>query len=217
MQIIPAVLANSEADYIRDLSRLERTNLFKWVHIDFMDNKFVLNKSIDPTATAKYPVSLKKEAHLMVQHPKSWIDQLARAGFKRVLFHLESEDDQDECIDCAKKNGLEVGLVLKHETPLDNLVPYIAKIDRALLMSVVPGFQGQPFIEGVLQKISNFKSKNWPVKVGVDGAVRDTNIIQLVNAGVDYVIAGSFLLKGDIDENLEKLWEALRQAQGKIK
>lgn len=210
MQIIPAVLANSETDYLRDISRLEKTSLFEWVHIDFMDNKFVLNKSIDPTATAKYTVSLKKEAHLMVQHPKSWIDQLAEAGFKRVLFHLESEDDQDECIDCAKKNGLEIGLVLKHETPLDNLVPYIAKIDRALLMSVVPGFQGQLFIEGVLQKIRDIKSKNWPVKVGVDGAVRDTNIKQLVDAGVDYVVVGSFLLQGDVDENLDRLWEAAR-------
>lgn len=213
MQFIPAVLPNSEEDYLRDLSRLEKTNLFEWVHIDFMDNKFVPNKSIDPITTAKYPTSLKKEAHLMVQHPKNWIDRLAKADFKRVLFHLESDDNQDECIDCAKEQGLEVGLVLKHETPLDCLIPYITKIDRVLLMAVVPGFQGQPFIPEVINKIkdtSRLRSKgNYSFRIGVDGAVKSDNIKGLAEAGVDFVIVGSFLLKGNIDENLEELREKL--------
>jgi ribulose-phosphate 3-epimerase len=76
-------------------------------------------------------------------------------------------------------------------------------------MGVVPGFQGQPFIEDSLNKVRDIKTKQWPVKVGIDGAVRDTNIKQIVEAGVDYVNIGSFLVKGDPDESLEKLWEAI--------
>ena len=209
MQIIPAVLPTTEKDYKDDLSRLERTGIFEWVHIDFMDNKFVPNQGIDPLVMAKHEFALKKEAHLMVQNPTNWIDKLVKAGFKRVLVHLESDGDKEECLKYAKTKGLEVGLVLKHETPLEQLEPFIPKIDVVLLMGVVPGFQGQPFIEGVLDKVKDFKSRQWSVKVGVDGAVRDTNIKKLVEAGVDFVTVGSFLLKGNIDENLERLWEVI--------
>lgn len=211
VQIIPTVLAISEEQYQEDIMRLAAVDPLKsgWVHLDFMDNKFVPNQGIDPTVTSKYMIPFKKEAHLMVQHPKQWIEKLVRSGFKRVFFHLESDDDMDECISNIKNQGLKVGLVLNYETPLEKLEPFISKIDAVLLMSVVPGFQGQPFIEGVLDKIKDFKSRGWQVRVGIDGAVKNTNIKQLVDAGVDYVIVGSYLLKGDIDENLEKLWEVI--------
>lgn len=214
IQIIPTVLATSEEQFQKDISRFASVEALKggWVHLDFMDNKFVPNEGIDPLITAKYTIPFKKEAHLMVQNPKQWIDKLVKAGFKRILFHLEAEDNPQECIDNIKDKGLEVGLALKHETPIENLQPYIAKIDRVLLMSIVPGFQGQPFIEDSLGRIKDFKAKGWTVNVGVDGAVRNTNIKELVKAGVDYVIVGSYLLKGDIDENLETLWEAISGA-----
>ncbi len=210
IQIIPTVLATSEQQYQQDITRFASVEALKggWVHLDFMDNKFVPNGGIHPSVTAKYPIPFKKEAHLMVQYPKEWIDELIEAGFERVMLHLEA-DEIEECIDYIKNKRLEVGLALKHETPLERLMPYIPKIDRVLLMGVVPGFQGQPFIEESLQKIKDFKLKGWTIKVGVDGAVRDTNIKQLVDAGVDYMIVGSYLLKGDIEENLEILWEKI--------
>lgn len=212
IQIIPAVLAINEDQYQLDLQKLERSEALKggWVHIDFTDNIFVPNQTIGAEQVGKYPTSLKKEAHLMVAHPKELIDNLAGAGFSRVLFHMECEDDLNECIDEAKKKGLEVGLVLKHETPLETLEPFISKIDVVLLMGVVPGFQGQPFIEDSINKVRQLKLKNWPVQVGVDGAVRDTNIKKLVDVGVDYVNVGSFLVKSaDIDDSMERLWEAV--------
>ncbi len=212
IQIIPAILATSLEQYQADSARLLTVESLRggWVHFDFMDNKFVLNEGIDPSVTSKYPITFEKEAHLMVQHPREWIDRLVKADFKRVLIHMESDDDKKACLDYAKGQGLEVGLVLNHETPIDKLEPFISKLDVVLFMGVVPGFQGQPFIEGVFQKIKDFKSRKWPVRAGVDGAVSDANIKNLIAAGVDFVIVGSYLLKGDIDENLEKLWEAIR-------
>lgn len=213
VQIIPAILATTEEDFERDISRYKHSSSFRegWVHIDFMDNQFVQNHGIDPVLISKYPIPFQKEAHLMVKCPKEWIDKLAEAGFERIFFHLESDADIDECIDHIKKDGAEAGLVLNNDTPLEKLGPYISKIDAVILMSVVPGFQGRSFIEDVLDKIKDFKSKGWPVKVGVDGAVKDTNIKKLVDAGADFVIVGSYLLMGDIDENLENLWEAVEE------
>lgn len=213
VQIIPAILATTEADYARDIARYRQSPSFQesWVHIDFMDNKFVPNKSIDPSVIAKYPIDLHKEAHLMVLHPLEWIDELVKSGFERIIFHLESQDDTMECIDNIKSKGLEVGLVINSKTPVEKLEPFITKIDVVLVMSVVPGFQGQPFIPATLNKVMDIKSKGWSVKVGIDGAVRNSNIKEIIKSGVDFVTVGSYLLKGDIDENLENLWEIINE------
>ena len=72
-----------------------------------------------------------------------------------------------------------------------------------------PGFQGQPFLPNALKKMEELKSKGWNIRVGVDGAVKDDNIKEIMDAGADFVIVGSYLLEGDIDENLENLWEKI--------
>lgn len=212
VQIIPAILSTTEEDYERDISRYERAQSFKdgWVHIDFMDNIFVPNKSIEPSVCTKYPVSLHKEAHPMVSHPMEWIDSLVEAGFERIIIHIEAEE-VDKCIDYIKEKGLEVGLAINNETSIERLEPFISDITIILVMSIEPGFQGQPFIPNSLNKIKAIKAKNWPVSIGIDGAVKDNNIKDIISAGADFVIVGSYLLKGDIDENLEKLWEVINE------
>lgn len=210
VQIIPAILSTKEEDYARDISRYKQSMSFKegWVHVDFMDNIFVPNKSIEPLITAKYPINLHKEAHPMVARPMEWIDDLASVGFERIIIHIEAED-VSKCIEYIKSKGLEAGLAINNETPVEKLQPFAEKVDMVLVMSIKPGFQGQPFIPEALDKVRNIKSKNWPVRVGVDGAVKDDNIKEIVDAGVDFVIVGSYLLEGELDENLEKLWEII--------
>lgn len=214
MQMIPAVLSTTEEEYNKDLSRLEKTNLFKWVHIDFMDNKFVPNKGIEASVVSKYPTDLHKEAHPMVLHPLAWVDKLVKAGFERIIFHIESADDALQCIEYIKSKGLEAGVAINNETALPKLEPFIDKIDVVLVMSIIPGFQGQKFIPASLDKIKEIYhlrlKKDLYFRIGIDGAVKDDNIKEITEAGVDFVIVGSFLLKGDIEENLERLWEALR-------
>ena len=211
IQIIPAILATSEDQYQKDLQKLSSCEPLKggWVHIDLADNKFVQNKTVGPEVVQKFPTNFLLEAHLMVENPLSWIDQLIQAGFERVIFHLESNDDTDECINKIKEHNLEVGIALKKETPIEKLAPFVDKIDVVLIMTIVPGFQGQPLIPQTLIKVREIKSKNWPVKVGVDGAVSDVDVKEVVASGIDFMIVGSFLLKGDTEENLEKLWEII--------
>lgn len=212
VQIIPAILSTSENEYIRDISRIRRSEFLKtgWVHIDFADNKFVQNQTINPQVIQNFPDNLQKEAHLMVDHPKEWVDKLADAGFKRIIFHIECNDSIEEVISYIKSKGLEVGLALNNNTPIEKLEPFVSTINIVLIMTIVAGFQGQPFIPKALNKVREIKSKDWPVKVGVDGAVKESNIKEIADAGVDFVTVGSYLLTGDLDENLENLWEAAK-------
>lgn len=212
IQIIPAVLSISEEDYARDISRYNQSLSLKdgWVHIDFMDNIFVPNKSISPSVIAKYPNDLHKEAHLMVTHPLEWINELVKAGFEKIIFHIESQDDPEKCIEYIKGEGLEVGLAINSETPIEKLEPFLNKIDIVLVMGVIPGFQGQKFNPDALEKIKLLKSKQLTAAIGIDGAIKDDNIKEAVSSGVDFVTVGSYLLKGNIEENLENLWEIIK-------
>ncbi len=210
VQIIPAILATSEEQYKNDLSKLENSSLRdNWVHIDFADNKFVPNKTIEPEVIQKFPTNFRKEAHLMVTYPKEWIDKLVDADFERIIFHIESDDNILEALEYIKNKGLEIGLAINKESPIAKLEQFVDKIDVILVMIIVPGFQGQPFIPQTLDKVREIKSKNWPVKVGVDGAVHDTNAKEVVESGVDFMIVGSYLLNGDVDKNLERIWEVI--------
>lgn len=210
VQIIPAVLATTEEEYQQDIAKLESCESLQngWVHIDFADNIFVQNITIEPDMIQKSPTNLLKEAHLMVAHPREWIDKLVATGFNRVIFHIECEDNIAEVIDYIKSKGLAAGLAIKNETSIEKLQPFVGKIEVILVMTIVPGFQGQPFIPQALDKVRQIKSK-WGVKVGVDGAVKGDNIKDIVDTGVDFVIVGSYLLRGGIDENLESLWEEI--------
>ncbi|OGE42385.1 hypothetical protein A3B45_04225 [Candidatus Daviesbacteria bacterium RIFCSPLOWO2_01_FULL_39_12] len=211
VQIIPAVLRKTEEQYVDDMNRLSSCEGLKdgWVHIDLADNKFVQNETIGPETVKKFPTNFRKEAHLMVSHPKDWIGKLVEADFDRIIFHIESADDTEEVIGYIKSKGLSAGLAIKMDTPIEKLQPFVDKIEVILVMSIIPGFQGQQFIPASLEKIKQIKSKGWPIQIGVDGAVRDQNVKQLVEAGVENLTVGSFLLKGNIEENLEKLWETI--------
>lgn len=212
VQIIPAILDKTPEDFTNHMEQLRSSASFRegWVHIDFADNKFVQNETISTDIVAQTNISLNKEAHLMVVHPLQWIDKLKEASFKRVIFHFESKDDVLECINKVKESGMEVGIALNIDTPIEKLEQFKDKIDLVLIMAVVPGFQSQPFLLEAIEKIKDLKERNWPIQISVDGAVRDTNAKQLIEVGVDRLTIGSYLLKGDIDENLENLWEAVK-------
>lgn len=215
VQIIPAILSATEEDFQRDIDRYSSCESLQagWIHIDFADNKFVPNKTVGLDTIEKFPTELKKEAHLMVEYPLVWVKKLNKLGFKRVIFHIEAKDDTLEVIEKIQKLGMEVGIAINPDTPIKKLAAFITKINLVLIMSIVPGFQGQPFIPESLDKIrkaSQLISKNSSLAIGVDGHVTDENAKSIVAAGATQLTVGSFLLKGDIDENLEKIWEKIK-------
>lgn len=211
IQIIPTLFSTTEEAFQKRLAKLSSSLLFKegWVQLDIMDNKFVPNRSIGLDIIGKYPIPFKKEAQLMVVNPQDWIGGLIDLRVDRIIFPVETKEKIREYINLIKSNKIEVGLSLNPETKVDELDDYLDSLDTVLLMAVKPGQENQQFDNITYEKIGLMKQKAPNIKVGVDGGVNNTNIKNLVDAGVDYVAVGSYLFDGDIDENLECLWEAI--------
>ncbi len=199
MTIIPSILATTEEEYKNELSEIEESGLFEWVHIDFMDNKFVQNRSISPHIVRKYPTLLKKEAHLMVENPLEWARELE--GFDRLIIHTEIGEEKTSAF-LKKMEGKEIYMAFNHETEI--VIPQTKGI---LIMGVHPGFQGQEFIPETVEKIK--KAREFSVIIGVDGGINEYSATLVKDAGADYLVVGSHILRGNIGENLKKIQEAL--------
>lgn len=211
--IIPAILARTINDFQKDLQNLLNSkNLSNgWVHVDFMDNIFVPNKSITVDDLKDIDFGkLKKEAHLMVKEPLEWIKKLITQKFSRIIIHIENDISQND-INLIKKSGAEAGLAINPETPIEKLAPFIKNINIILVMGVHPGFQGQSFIPQTLDRIKRLASQGQALQpaIEVDGAVKDINAREILESGADILISGSFLIKGNPDQNLDKLIQAI--------
>lgn len=215
-QIIPAILATTEEEYKEKLNLISQNQSLKdsWVQIDLMDNKFVQNQSIGLDILKKYPFSNPKEGQLMVDNPSDWIDQLAKMGFKTIIFPLEINGDIGQIIKTIKDSNINAGVSINPETETRKLHPFLDMIDMALVMSVHPGFEGQKFIPQSVHKVKELAhlraEKGLKYQIEVDGGINEAMVRQLVEAGADRLVIGSHLLKGDIDENLEQIWQAIR-------
>ena len=216
INIIPAVLATTEEEYQQKISKLKDSGLFedKWVQIDLMDNKFVQNQSIGTEVISKYPNNFKLEAHLMVEYPEAWIDELIKIGIDRIIFPVEDGEGIIERIEHIKNHNIEAGLSVNPETDISKLEPFIAMIDLILVMGVNPGFSGQEFIDKTLEKIeevSRLRSKsNLEFKIEVDGGVNLENAKELVKSGVDSLVVGSHLFEGNLKENVQEIKENIQ-------
>lgn len=211
VQIIPTLFSTTEKEYKERLEKLQSSGFLEngWVQLDLMDNRFVPNLSIDLDIVKKSPLNYQVEAQLMVEKPEEWITGLLEIGVERIIFPVEIDVDFEKLIARIKKAGIAVGLSVNPETDWRKLEPYLDKLDAVLFMSVKPGLEGQEFSVNTFDKIREVKQKRPDVLVGVDGGINDTNVKRLVDAGADYLAIGSFLFTGDIDENIEKIWEAI--------
>lgn len=226
--IIPAILATTEEEFSQQLKKIKSSSALAegWVHIDFMDGKFVENQSIDPEMLKNFDIPYKKEAHLMITHPVSDIDKVLSQKFDRVIIHLESEPKTDDTpvdqityhLNYIEDHGLhtsnlgvESGLAINPESDINQLSKYLKDVNVVQIMGVVPGAQGHDFLVKTyqrVQEVAQLRSQlGLKFQIAVDGGVSDQNARQLVDAGADILVIGSYLQKGDIDENLEKIWE----------
>lgn len=211
VQIIPTLFSTTEEEYKARLAKLAHSSAFKegWVQLDLMDNEFVPNLSIGLDIIKKYPLPFKKEAQLMVMDPDKWLEGLFELKVDRIIIPVEIDKNILDFINLIKGNNIEVGLSLNPESRVELLDPFLDLLDAVLLMGVKPGLERQELDPGIVGKIKAIKEKNPTLKIGVDGGVKDTNIKQLIEAGVDYLAIGSYLFTGDFDENLERLWEVI--------
>eukprot|EP00126_Sphaerothecum_destruens_P004551 Sdes_comp18250_c0_seq1m7871 len=137
------------------------------------------------------------DCHMMVSHPLKWVQDIADAGGNMFTFHIECEDDTREVIKAVKKAGMKVGIAVKPGTPVEKLFPFIEEIDMTLVMTVEPGFGGQKFMEDMMPKVVQLRTKYPKLDIEVDGGLSLSTIDAAAKAGANFIVAGSsvFLAK----------------------
>ena len=169
-----------------------------WVHFDVMDNHYVPNLTIGPLvceALRKHGVTAPIDVHLMVKPVDRIIPDFAKAGATYISFHPEASEHIDRTIGLIHEQGCKAGLVFNPATPLHFLDHVLHKLDLVLIMSVNPGFGGQGFIPGALDKLRQVRKRidasGRDIRLEVDGGVKADNIGEIAAAGADTFVAGS--------------------------
>ena len=168
------------------------------VHFDVMDNHYVPNLTMGPMvlkALRDYGITAPIDVHLMVKPVDRLIPDFAKAGASYITFHPEASEHVDRSLQLIKEHGCKAGLVLNPATPLHVLDYVMDKLDIILLMSVNPGFGGQSFIPGTLNKLRDVRKlidqSGHDIRLEVDGGVKAENIAEIAAAGADMFVAGS--------------------------
>jgi ribulose-phosphate 3-epimerase len=178
-----------------------------WVHFDVMDNHYVPNLTVGPLVCAalRPHTEAPLDVHLMVSPVDALVTAFAEAGADVISFHPEASQHVHRTIALIKASGARAGLALNPATPLAVLDHVLEMLDVVLVMSVNPGFGGQAFIPGTLQKLAALRARvdtviertGRPVLIEVDGGVRQSNIAEIAWAGADVFVAGSAVFGAD--------------------
>ncbi|MCT7483063.1 ribulose-phosphate 3-epimerase [Aliarcobacter cryaerophilus] len=182
------------------------------VHVDVMDGHFVPNLTIGPVVVEPVSKASSKplDIHLMVENNNFFVDLFAPLKPKYLSFHIESEKHPHRLIQKIRSLGISPAITLNPHTKVEDIEYLLEDLDMVLLMSVNPGFGGQKFIPSVIEKVKKLKElinkKNPNCLIEVDGGVSDKNIKELKDAGVDVVVAGSFVFgSGDYKKAIDSL------------
>lgn len=193
MRIVPAILTDNPQDLKRMLAQAEAFTDF--VQIDFMDGDFVPSKSLTPADLAEIEIRIGWEAHLMVKDPIGYLSSLNKKGLKRVVFHWEADPHPESIVSALRDLGLAVGLGINPETAFSQFEDLVPHIDSVLFLSVHPGFYGSPFVEEVLEKVREFRSRYPSTVMGIDGGVALDHIQRLKSLKMDYACVGSRIFR----------------------
>jgi len=168
-----------------------------WVHADVMDGHFVPNLTFGNEVVAALAKQTAKpvEAHLMIEDPDRWAGAYAKAGAKRVIFHLEAARDPSAIIKQLRDHGAEIGIAIKPATPVASLKPFLGEIDLVLVMTVEPGFAGQKLMPETLEKVAEVKrlvvDLPTPPRIEVDGGINEETIVKAAQSGADVFVSAS--------------------------
>jgi ribulose-phosphate 3-epimerase len=215
IQIAPSLLAADFAFLEKDVQRMLQHHV-EYLHYDIMDGHFVPNLSFGVPVVERLTKLFKvnHDVHLMIEKPRDYFDAFIRAGANIITFHFEVGKDVKTMfswIDYLHQHHVKAGISIKPNTPAEVLKPFLAHVDLFLVMSVEPGFGGQKFLSTALDKISWLRKQIDFAKskalIEVDGGINEKTGKQCRLAGVDILVAGSYLFN---HPHLKEAFQSLR-------
>ncbi|HMA59276.1 MAG TPA: ribulose-phosphate 3-epimerase [Halanaerobiales bacterium] len=209
----PSILAS---DFSKLKKEVESVKDAKYLHLDIMDGRFVPNITYGPLvvkAIRPYSDNIF-DTHLMIVEPEKYIKDFAEAGSDIITVHVEATDHVHRAIQMIKNEGCQAGVTLNPATPLSTIENIIDDVDLVLIMSVNPGFGGQKFIPQMLDKVKRLgkmiDKSNTETLIEIDGGINFDNVKEVVEAGVDIIVSGSTIFKGNPAQNLKKFRRILK-------
>lgn len=208
--IVPAILEASKEGFLDKVSLITKIPGIERIQVDFGDGLFIENQLLDTSEMDMLNPAFHWEAHLMVREPKDFLDYQI-CGFKTIVLHYEAFSSVvglKEALLNSKSMGFKTGVAINPDTPVDVLKEIQA--DQYLIMSVVPGRQGQSFIPATLEKIKMLRGLLPHAIIEVDGGINETNIKSVKEAGADLICAGSSLVKApNVNQAYERLLDQI--------
>jgi ribulose-phosphate 3-epimerase len=196
VEVAPSILAADFACLGDAIRAVERGGV-SLLHVDVMDGHFVPNISIGVpvVASLRKATKLHLDVHLMIENPERYIEAFASAGADMISVHQEATPHLDRALSMIREHGCKPGAVINPATPVSMLSEVLGGVDHILVMSVNPGFGGQKFIPGALEKIRQLKLAreryNLNFRIEVDGGVGPDNVADLVRSGAEILVAGT--------------------------
>jgi ribulose-phosphate 3-epimerase len=200
IKIVPSILSANQDRLQDEINEVEEHS--DLLQVDVMDNVFVPNITPQAELLKKFDTKVPLDIHLMVKEPsedyiQSFIEANPNLTINNITVHQEACSNLQETLEIIKRNDVKAAVAINPKTPLDSIKDVLDKVDMVLIMTVEPGFSGQKFIEGCMDKVKELRGIKPELDIQVDGGINDETAAIAVEAGANVLVVSSFIFKSE--------------------